>query len=491
MPRKRRRKPSVSSYAHDSASAPRHAWGVEALRPDPGGLLCWPTLDVRREVTPWAQQALCRAARALYFNCGRIRKAVEMVVNLQGWAMPQPCTQDEDWNRLARRTFLRHVMNPSFFDTSGQLNFVTAQLWMEQNRCIDGDALCVLTRHGDRAAFSFYKAPQVTDGEATGGTGVQVNAAGRPVAFSLWDYATETARRVPAAAAWLYRHNPEPAHPRGVSDLIAAIVNARDLSEISGYLKAALKLTAAIGLVETKREGDKHAGLAGRFTPVAPTTLGDGAATVARMTGATSIASLEPGRDVKVINDNRPGPNSKAFMDFLIADLAHSVGLDPTVLYDSTQLGSAGTRFDLAKLSRWTQKRLQWRIPGLNRIWRHVISCELAAGRLPLPKSGHWEDVFWVPCRDMTIDVGRVASASINLVREGLMSPAAFTLATEGLLPEDVDREKARRLANQRALEEEFNLPPGSLRQSALGATDAPAPVDSEPAAVSDNSATV
>ena len=73
--------------------------------------------------------------------------------------------------------------------------------------------------------------------------------------------------------------------------------------------------------------------------------------------------------------------------------------------------------------------------------------------------------------------MGRIAAATINLVREGLMSPAAFTLATEGRLPEDVDREKARRLANQRKLEEEFGLPPGALHQSALGATDsAPIP---------------
>ncbi|MBR2126941.1 MAG: phage portal protein [Akkermansia sp.] len=457
-----------------AAVAPTTAWGLEATRPDVGGLLSWPTLDSRRELTPWDQQTLYKSARALYYNCGRIRKAVEMIVNLQGWAMPQPCTPDEDWNRTARAHFLRCVMNPFFFDTSGALNFVTAQLWLEQNRCIDGDALCVMGRYGDRATFSFYKAPQISeDGYGHGlNTGVAVNAAGRPVSYRLYDYAADTSRDIPAGACWLYRHNPEPSYPRGVTDLVAAIVNARDLAEIAGYLKASLKLTAAIGLVETKKEGDKHPGVRGQVFPTAPVSMGEGAMTVARMVGATTITSLAPGRDVKVVNDNRPGPNSKAFMDFLIADLAHSVGLDPTVLYDSTQLGSAGTRFDLAKLARWTQKRLQWRTPGLTRIWRHVIACEIAAGRLAPPKSGHFDEVFWVPCRDMTIDVGRIAAATINLVREGLMSPAAFTLATEGRLPEDVDREKARRLANQRALEVEFGLPAGSLHQSALGATD-------------------
>lgn len=477
-----KRKKKAAPVASIAAAPARTAWGIEATRPDAGGLLSWPTLDTRREVTPWDLQTLYRSARALYYNCGRIRKAVELIVNLQGWAMPQPCTPDEDWNRTARKLFLQRVMNPHFFDTSGTLNFVTAQLWLEQNRCVDGDALCVMGQSGGYATFSFYKAPQVSeDGYGHGlNTGVRVNKAGRPVAYVLYDYGTDSTREVPAAAAWLYRHNPEPAYPRGVTDLVAAILNARDLTEISGYLKASLKLTAAIGLVETKRETDKHPGLAGRIAPVAPTTMGEGAVSLARMVGATTITSLEPGRDVKVINDNRPGPNSKAFMDFLIADLAHSVGLDPTVLYDSTQLGSAGTRFDLAKLSRWAHKRLQWRTPGLTRIWRHVIACEIAAGRLAPPAEGHFDEVYWVPSRDMTIDVGRVADATINLVREGLMSPAAFTLATEGLLPEDVDREKARRMAHQRKLEEEFGLPPGALHQSALGATDA-APVPAAP----------
>lgn len=475
----RRRKKNTTTTTAAATAAPRTAWGIEATRPDFGGLLSWPTLDSRREITPWDQQTLYRSARALYYNCGRIRKAVEIIVNLQGWAMPQPCTADEEWNRTARRLFLQRVMNPAFFDTSGALNFVTAQLWLEQNRCIDGDALCVMGKSGGYASFSFYKAPQVSeDGYGHGlNTGVRCASSGRPLAYVLYDYAANTTREIPAAACWLYRHNPEPSYPRGVTDLVAAILNAKDITEISGYLKASLKLTAAIGLVEVKKEGDKHPGIAGKLMPVAPTTMGAGAVSIARMVGATTITSLEPGRDVKVVNDNRPGPNSKAFLDFLIADLAHSVGLDPTVLYDSTQLGSAGTRFDLAKLSRWAQKRLQWRTPGLTRIWRHVIACEIASGRLAPPREGRFDEVYWVPGRDMTIDVGRVADATINLVREGLMSPSAFTLATEGLLPEDVDREKARRMAHQRKLEEEFGLPPGSLHQAALGATDAPAPV--------------
>lgn len=475
----RRRKKNTTTTTAAATAAPRTAWGIEATRPDFGGLLSWPTLDSRREITPWDQQTLYRSARALYYNCGRIRKAVEIIVNLQGWAMPQPCTADEEWNRTARRLFLQRVMNPAFFDTSGALNFVTAQLWLEQNRCIDGDALCVMGKSGGYASFSFYKAPQVSeDGYGHGlNTGVRCAPSGRPLAYVLYDYAANTTREIPAAACWLYRHNPEPSYPRGVTDLVAAILNAKDITEISGYLKASLKLTAAIGLVEVKKEGDKHPGIAGKLMPVAPTTMGAGAVSIARMVGATTITSLEPGRDVKVVNDNRPGPNSKAFLDFLIADLAHSVGLDPTVLYDSTQLGSAGTRFDLAKLSRWAQKRLQWRTPGLTRIWRHVIACEIASGRLAPPREGRFDEVYWVPGRDMTIDVGRVADATINLVREGLMSPSAFTLATEGLLPEDVDREKARRMAHQRKLEEEFGLPPGSLHQAALGATDAPAPV--------------
>lgn len=468
MPRKRKKRtPATVS-----------AWGLEATRPDAGGLLGWPTLHPRTEVSVYDRIQLYRAARALVYNSASIRSAVETCVNLQGWLLPQPATPDDDWNRTARRHFMRAAMNPRLFDQAGALNFITAQLWLEFHRLVEGDAFIVATEYRGFPCFRFYRAPQISADGIGGGAdlGVTSNAAGRPIAYSVFDYTTGKPHTVPAWAGYLYRHNPDPASPRGLTDLIGGIVAARDLMELSGYLKASAKLSAAIGLVETKSPADKKAGAMQNFgrTEQAPAAMApEDAATITRMMGGSKIISLEPGRDVKVLTDNRPAPNTLSFMERVRDELADGVGLSAGILFDSSKLGSAGIRMEMEKARRWVEKRHHWRKPLLTWLWTYWVAKEIAAGRLRAPRSGSFEDVFWVPCRDMTIDLGRVATASINLVREGLMSPASFTLATEGRLPEDIARERARLLAAYRELEAEFNLPPGSLRQSALGATDA------------------
>lgn len=478
MPRKRKKKPAVP------AAAPVTSWGLHATRPDPGGLLAWPTLNPREEVTRWELQRLYRAARALAYNSGAIHRALEYCVNAQGWLLPQPCTPDEDWNAEARRHFMRLATKPRLFDQSGSLNFITAQLWLEMNRAIDGDVLVVASMFKDFPCFSFYRAPQISE-DGLGGTGedsgVLTNAQGRAIGYKLFDYATGKARIIPAHSAWLYRHQPDPAAPRGVTDLVRGVNAARDLMELSGYIKASAKLSAAIGLVETKKDTDKAPGMMGNFgLTTASEPMADGQRSLfTRMMGGAQIVSLGAGRDVKVISDTRPGPNTITFMEKIKEEVADGIGLPADILYSAGKLGSAGVRLDLADVARWVEKRHHWRKPMLAWMWNYYIAAEIAAGRLRAPRQGSFAEVYWVPCRDMTIDVGRVATASINLVREGLMSPAAFTLASEGKLPEDIAREKARLLAKIHNLEQEFNLPHGSLHQSALGATDvAPTPSD-------------
>lgn len=478
MPRKRKRKNANAATAHVNA------WGLHATRPDPGGLLAWPTLNPRAEVTQWDMQRLYRAARALAYNSGAIHRALEYCVNAQGWLLPQPCTPDEDWNAAARRHFMRLATKPRLFDQSGALNFITAQLWLEMNRAIDGDVLVVASMFKDFPCFSFYRAPQVSEDGTGGGedSGVVTNAQGRATAYKLFDYNTGSYRTIPAHAAWLYRHAPDPATPRGVSDLVRGVNAARDLMELSGFIKAAAKLSAAIGLVEVKRETDKAPGMMGNFgLTTASEPMAEGQRSLfTRMMGGAQVVSLAPGRDVKVISDSRPGPNTITFMEKIKEEVADGIGLPADILYSAGKLGSAGVRLDLADVARWVEKRHHWRKPMLNWMWNYYMAAEIAAGRLRPPHEGSFAEVYWVPCRDMTIDVGRVAAASINLVREGLMSPAAFTLASEGKLPEDIAREKARLLAKIHALEQEFNLPHGSLHQSALGATD-PAPEPADP----------
>lgn len=479
MPRKRKKK--------TVAPATPWAWGLEAVRPDPSGLLSWPTLDPVQEVGQWDLERLYRAARALSFNSPPVRRAIDVTVNLMGWLLPQPATPDAEWNKRAREHFMRHAMNPSLFDSAGVLNFVTAQLWLEYFRAVDGDALVVSTEWDGRPCFSFFRAPQVSENGYGGGEsmGVVRNYRGRALLYRVFNYATGRVFHVPAASAWLYRHNPDPGHPRGVTDLVGGIVTARDEMEINGFIKALAKLQASIGLVETKRDNDKAPGLMSQFADVMKPVSGMSPAesTMLGMSfGGSKVVSLAPGRDVKAITDNRPGPNTLQFLATQHKRVDDSLGLSNAVADDSSKLTSASTRLELDMLKRWIDKRQHWKKPMLHWIYRYFMAAEIAAGRLDPPREGNFEAVYWVPCRDLSIDVGRLASAAVNLMREGVMSRRQYTLATEGRTPEEIAAENAELFAHYAELEQLHGLAPGSLRQSALGATDVgtPQPDNSE-----------
>lgn len=474
MPRHRKKK-----KVEASAVVPvRRAYGLEAVRPDPSGLLAWPTLRPADEVNTWDMQRLYRAARSLSFNSPPVRRAIDITVNLLGWMLPQPATPDAEWNKQARAHFMKYAMNPQLFDSAGVLNFVTAQLWMEYYRAVDGDALMVATEWQGWPCFSFFRAPQVSEDGYGGGEsmGVVRNGRGRALAYRIYNYGTEKFFTVPAFACWLYRHNPDPGFPRGVTDFVGGIVTAKDELEINGFIKALAKLQSAIGFVETKRADDKAPGMMSQFTDIVGTAEHPVAAgekmLFGQSMGGAKIISLGAGRDIKTISDNRPGPNTLQFLDKQHKRLDDSLGLSNAVADDSSKLSSASTRLELDLLKRWIDKRMHWKRPMLDWCYRYFIAKEIDAGRLPLPKEGNFEAVYWVPCRDLSIDVSRLAGSAINLMREGVMSRRQYTLATEGRTPEEIARENAELFAFYRELEQVHGLAEGALQQSALGATD-------------------
>lgn len=482
MPRKRKRKTVATLSLPAGAQCVNvQAFGLEAVRPDPSGLLAWPTLDPQQEVASWDLQRLYRAARSLSFNSPPVRRAIDVTVNLLGWLLPQPCTPDAAWNKKAREHFMKYAMNPQLFDSAGVLNFVTAQLWLEYYRAVDGDALTVATEWQGYPCFSFFRAPQVSEDGFGGGEsmGVVTNGRGRALAYRVFNYSTQKFFTVPAFAAWLYRHNPDPGFPRGITDFVGGIITAKDELEINGFIKAVAKLQSAIGFVETKKANDASPGMMSQFTDVVgtadvPMSAGD-KMLLGQSMGGAKIVSLGAGRDVKAISDNRPGPNTLAFLATQHKRLDDSLGLSNAIADDSSKLSSAGTRLELDLLKRWIDKRMHWKKPMLTWLYRYFMAKEIEAGRLPLPKEGTFDQVHWIPCRDLTIDIGRLANSAINLMREGVMSRRQYTLATEGRTPEEIAAENADLFAYYRELEESYGLPVGSLQQGALGATDVPA----------------
>lgn len=439
----------------------REMWGgyAGAFQLESSGLIYWPTLDSRFEVDSWTLDKLWRHARSLEANSGLAGKAVSDVVELLGWLVPHACTEDDDWNHEADQLFMSRVINPELFDARGELNFFTGQIWCERQRVIDGDMLTVLTSGpDDGGAFAFYEAPQVQSpdgGGADWNCGVKVNPWGRAVAYGLRDRDKGKVAVIPARDAILYRHNAGGGRTRGVTDLHRAIRHLHDEAEIVGYVKQSAKLGASIGLVETGQADKPGPSLGGTVGKVAVTPDGR---RVEQIMGGPTIHRLPPGRDLKVLADNRPSPNVIALLEHLMNEVAYGIGLSPALLWEPDKLGSGGIRFVMQKLKRWLKIRHAYRQMWCMKVWRFTVAREMSLGRLRMCRAANWNRCLWTPMSDMTIDLGREGNLMINLVDSALADQDAWCLANYGCTFEEIFKNKIRNLKMAREACEKAGL---------------------------------
>lgn len=423
----------------------------------------YPLQGAAPECSSWALERIWRRARSLACNCPEIRHAVSTLVMMTGQLTPRPCSSDEAWNKRAREAFLKRVNNPNLFDACGVHNWQTAQNFLERRAIIDGDALTVLTTAKDGGgSVQFYAAPQIT---ATGdykdgkNSGVEVDPkTGRVKGYHVYDYNAQKSFFAASNRAILYRHNPEVGSYRGASELVAAIATAQDHLEICGATKAGIKAAAIFGLVETTDGSARNSfsDLAALRNPArvangnndtpTPATATPSNALPVRVDGAQAI-SLSPGHRLETIHDSRPSNETQNFLKSLVNALAYSVGLDPVLLYECEKMGSASTRFILAKARDIVEQRLQDRLKWANTLWQFIVSCEVKAGRLDPCPADDWASVKWVHNSAWTIDRS-ASNDALNLIRAGLMSADDYTLSQCGKTAEEIFAENLHATAH-------------------------------------------
>lgn len=456
MARNKRRK-TIKRENKVSGSEMYAGTGVAAAWMDNGGgWLYWPSLDERKEVTLWDRDVMIRKARALEANSGLAGAAIDNVVAYMGWLVPKADSDDLEWNKLADLAFLRRTSNPQLFDVAGELNWFSAQMWIERMRAIDGDNLTVLCScpWDNGSMFSFHSAPQIRNGEGKSWMqGCLVNKNGWVSAYGLYDYDSDKVKSIPRRDAILYRHSTGGRMLRGYSDLRRAIVNLHDIAEIVGYTKKGVKLGSSVGLVETSDKEVKKGGA--RNNVVGKTEMipnGDGTyRKIEKVMAGTSVVRLDPGADIKVLTDNRPSPNVMNLIQYLMDDIAYGIGLTPGLLWDPERVGSAGTRFLLGRLKRWLKIKMMYRAEWCRKVWTYTIAKEMKEGRLPYCKDKNWMDVEWIPLPDMTIDVVREGNLMISLVDAGLADQDLWWLSNYGMTYEDGMR---RKVENYKKFEE-------------------------------------
>lgn len=440
----------------------------------------WPSFDPRLEISNWQMETIWRRARSLYDNAPEIRNAVKQMTLLMGYIMPLPKTRDKEFNKAARAAFMRRAMNPRLFETSGRLNFLQAQKWIEERAIIDGDNLTILTRLGNDkgGAIALYSAPQISGNKPSEDnlrTGCIMGRSGRVAKYLVKDFTTKDVQEIPASRCVLYSHSPNPADPRAISELLVAICTAKDIEDINRLHKQLVKVASTFGLVETKDLNDKRPGLNDLIknrnrndgTSSEPVKVQQEAPLI--VDGVKAI-TLEPGRKLETLQNHNPSNETRAFVKDLIRNLAFAVGLDPELLYDVNSLGSGAIRFSLAKAKDFARTRNADRICWANRVYQHIIACEIEAGRLaPCKYAEDTYDVEWIMRNEWSIDLRHDASAFIALYDKGLVTGDEWTLSHYGMTLEEVAEKRADEFAHIREIADTYGLPVSLLIPNQIG----------------------
>lgn len=439
----------------------------------------------RAATTPTDRARIISRARYLDSSMSQVRMAVQTMISLTGTLSARPATKDEEWNELAREVFNKRALNPNLFDITGRYNFRTAQQYIEHRAIVDGDSLTVLCSTLDGGKIALYPSTQLVSTLET--DGVELNKYGKISGYRLNDTLNKKEVYISASKAILYRHtSTDIMTQRGQSDLLAAILTAQDLLEIASYQKDAIKLAAAFSLIETVEpqaasisdlKQMRNGGTAGNASN-APLPL---------ILGGVQATTLSAGHKLELLTDKRPSNETRAFINDLVNSIAYSVGLDASLLYHPENMGSASVRFTIAKAKDWAEARLEDRKIWCNRVYQHIISNEIAAGRLrPCKDLDNPYAVKWVNKSHWSIDLGRDAASAIKLVDAGLLDADDYTLATCGKTVEEIAKNKLHTLTHIKEAYEKHGLTLQDYNkayETTGNTTVAPLPVDDEPEA--------
>lgn len=401
------------------------------------GMIYFPQLDTRREITSMARTEILRKSRYMYANVGFARRCVNGVARMVVGTglMPRPATRAREWNQLAQRRIDARYASATTWDLAGRLNGYTSQLAKLRCSYRDGDVGTALTFGVDGTATqAVYEAHQI-------GNGSNVTAA---EALSLFDGVRldqhrralgvrvlrddGTAVEIPAASFPLLGNFERLGQTRGLPIIAHAIPHLHDKIEIDRYFKGSIKASARQGYYIGKAAGQP------------PTSIPRPGGTVAQRTVTTStgqrvnlgkvfseeggeVEELEAGQEIKMLLDQRPHPNTLGFLEYLIRDISLGIDLSPEILWSVVKLGGANMRFVMADAQSFVEQQQQNAIDstlGLEYIW--IIADEIASGRLPPCPDPQWWAHAWIPPARWTVDIGRDGKLQLDQLRSGALT---------------------------------------------------------------------
>ena len=227
---------------------------------------------------------------------------------------------------------------------------------------------------------------------------------------------------------------------RGVSVLATAIQNLRDLYEMIDFVKGKAKLASAL-TVFTNSNGSTIGN--GAMDPYATNVFQGGAQGLQQDINFGQINHLAGGTDIKFPSSNSPSSEEQALMTLLLKLVAMSYKLPYSFALDAAALGGVSSRLE-SEMAKAEFERVQRVLaPHATRIKNTFLMDAVAKGYFKASDYQRITKGRWGYRSHPQPDLGREASASVNLFQTGLLNPMKYWI-DNAEDPEDVAADMVR-----------------------------------------------
>lgn len=397
------------------------------------GFIYFPELDTRKEINAYTRVELMRRARWMYANLGFVKRILNGIPSMVvGTGLqPQPFTDDKEWNDLALRAFERRASSKVTFDVASKFNFAESQRAVTRWRLRDGDCSVALTEsQAKRAQFAFYEAHQMGDKARDDGwlDGVKCDRLGGAIAYRLLGDGDAYAD-IPARDLIFLCDYERAGQNRGLTCLHAAVNHLLDTTEIFSFLKQGIKSSNRVGYYLADKGGPQP-NVAGQMGHRQQITTGDGnSITVEKVYGdGGEVPKVPGGKELRLLADNRPSPNTLGFVDYLLRDIAWGTGFSVDLLWNISALGGANTRFVMADAQGRIDEEQQWLVDNYcTRVWIYTIAKEMKYGGLRRCTDPEWMfKIGWIPPARRTVDFGKDGKLHLEQMKQGMLTFRRF-----------------------------------------------------------------
>jgi capsid protein len=415
----------------------RSGYGAANWSPD-RGMVYWPTLNGRQEISCYTRTEIARKVHAICANFGLPRRVLGGLTNLivGSGLRPQAITRDTEWNELAEAAYNSRANSPLTYSVNGRLTGVQMQRLATMTDLKDGDAAIVFSESANGGALrKLYSGLQIRNADTTldqskWTDGLFFDSLDRVQAYRFPDAEGPGFTDIPAQYVRFLCRYESPDQARGVSVLAHAVNRIIDVGEIWRFVTQGIKRSQEIGYYLGQTAGEKNQALGIKAAMEGRNTLiidnADGTKTKVKLAFGSGgeVPTLPPGVDIKTLMDERPHQNSRDFVDeSLIRDICAGTNLSADLLWNIYKLGGANVRYVLADAQVFVSTEQQRLVDSwLTQDWIYTIAKEIKAGRLRACQDPQWWKHGWVPPARVTVDFGRDGAIFLRWFQAGLIT---------------------------------------------------------------------